>query len=145
MNTRNESVVLSFLHSLHSSEQPDFNAAVLAFAEDARYQVCVPRGPLLTGRAEIAANLTGQFAYYHDCDCEILAVAANGRHVFTERRDHVTITHLDKRIFSSVCAVFDVDDRGLISGWREYWDTDDINQQLGLTPEEAAALHGGQG
>ncbi len=141
-----ETTVLSFLRALHDvSQQSDFAALMPAFTEDAQYQVCVPRGPLLVGRAAIADNLASQFGYYHDCDCEILAVASNGRQVFTERRDHVTITHLGKRIFSSVCAVFDVDEKGLISGWREYWDTDDINKQLGLSPEEAEALHSKRG
>jgi limonene-1,2-epoxide hydrolase len=142
VSSSNERTVLGFLNALHSSEHPDLDAALLDFTDDARYQVCVPRGEILTGRAAITAELARQFAFYHQCDCEILAIASNDHQVFTERRDHVTITHLDKRIYSSVCAIFELDDAGLIADWREYWDTDDINRQLDLTPEQAAQLHG---
>jgi limonene-1,2-epoxide hydrolase len=142
MSASSEATVLAFLEALHSSEVPDLVKALTVFADDARYQVCVPRGELLVGREAILAELKRQFAFYHHCECEILALASNDHQVFTERRDHVTITDLDRRIFSSVCAVFELDQDGRVVNWREYWDTDDINQQLGLTPEQAAELHG---
>ena len=64
------------------------------------------------------------------------------RYVFTERRDHVTMTSWNKRIFSSVNAVFEFDESGAIVSWREYWDTGDIAGQLGLTSDQMKAMHG---
>ena len=47
----------------------------------------------------------------------------------------------DKRIYSSVNAVFDFDESGRIVAWREYWDTGDIAGQLGLSADEMQAMH----
>jgi hypothetical protein len=52
------------------------------------------------------------------------------------------MTRWNKRIFSSVNAVFEFDDAGRLVAWREYWDTGDIATQLGLTSDEMKQLHG---
>jgi limonene-1,2-epoxide hydrolase len=142
MGTREESVVLRFLEQLHGVDRPDLDAALEGFADEATYQSLVPSRRPLLGKAAIKAELEKQFGRYQDCVCEILAVASNDRHVFTERRDHVSMMQWDKRIFSSVNAVFELDNEGRIIAWREYWDTGDIAKQLGLTSEEMNQLHG---
>ena len=48
----------------------------------------------------------------------------------------------DRRIFSSVNAVFNSDDDGNIIEWREYWDALDIATQLELDVDGMRRLHG---
>ncbi|MCW2620969.1 MAG: hypothetical protein JWL64_571 [Frankiales bacterium] len=136
----NERAVLAFLDALHAPGTPDLTQAMEVFAPEATYQALVPTTAVLRGRDLIGGELARQFTHYKECACEILAIASNDHFVFTERRDHVTMLEQDKRIFSSVNAVFEFDDAGLVISWREYWDTGDISRQLGLTPEEMAAL-----
>lgn len=141
MSQENADRVLAFLRGLHDPVQPDLTRALADFAEDAVYQSLVPSRAPIAGRATIQKELEQQFRRYGDCDCEILAMASSDRHVFTERRDHVTMKESGKRIFSSVNAVFEFDERGRIISWREYWDTSDIATQLGLDPEQMRAMH----
>jgi limonene-1,2-epoxide hydrolase len=142
MSDTNEAVVLQFLNKLHDEVHPDLTEALSGFAEEAIYQSLVPARQPIIGRSAIHTELGKQFGRYTDCVCEILAIASNDRFVFTERRDHVTMTSWNKRIFSSVNAVFEFDQHGMIMSWREYWDTGDIATQLGLTSDQMKALHG---
>jgi limonene-1,2-epoxide hydrolase len=139
---RNEATVRDFLNRLHDLVFPDLDAAFVSFATNATYQSLVPARQPIVGTAAIKAELTQQFTRYKECDCEMIAVASNERYVFTERRDHVTMLAFDKRIYSSVNAVFEFNDAGQIISWREYWDALDIAQQLGLDSEGMKRLHG---
>jgi limonene-1,2-epoxide hydrolase len=138
--TDKERAILAFLDALHAPGTPDLAEAAQLFAPEATYQALVPTTAVLRGRDAIVAELSRQFTHYSDCDCEVLAIASNDRFVFTERRDHVSMIEQQKRIFSSVAAVFAFDEAGQVVSWREYWDTGDISRQLGLTPEQMAAL-----
>jgi limonene-1,2-epoxide hydrolase len=137
-----EAVVLDFLERLHDPVHPDLEAALAGFADEATYQSLVPQREPLRGKAAIIEELGKQFARYRECVCEILAMASNDKYVFTERRDHITMSAFDKRMFSSVNAVFEFDDTGKVVSWREYWDTGDIASQLGITSEQMGELHG---
>ncbi|MCW2528430.1 MAG: putative terpene synthesis protein [Pseudonocardiales bacterium] len=142
MGSKQEAIVLEFLDKLHDPVHPDLGAALIGFADEATYQSLVPSREPLIGKAAIIEELSKQFGRYTDCVCEILAMASNEKYVFTERRDHITMLSFEKRMFSSVNAVFEFDDAGQIVSWREYWDTGDIASQLGLTSEQMAELHG---
>jgi limonene-1,2-epoxide hydrolase len=48
--------------------------------------------------------------------------------VITERLD--TFRSGDRVIEHSLCAVFELDDTGKITAWREYFDVADLNRQL---------------
>jgi limonene-1,2-epoxide hydrolase len=143
MTTKSETIVRDFLSSLHAADQPDWDQVLDVFTEDATYHMLVPRGSILAGRKRIREELERQFTDYYDCECELLALVASETTVMTERRDHVTMKHNDQRIFSSVAAVFELNDDGRIIAWREYWDSDDIAKQLGLTREQMNELQGG--
>lgn len=131
--------VLRILAQLHAKE-PDFNLFARAFDKNAYYQVHVPATKPVYGRDNLVHELARQFGDYKDCDCEILASGGNDRYVFTERRDHVTMKKNGKRIFSSVCAVFEFNPEQKIIAWREYWDIYDIQYQLGLTEAQMLEL-----
>ncbi len=137
----NERNVVHFLDTLHDLEFPDLDSALSPFAEHAVYQSLVPARAPMHGRQTIKAELAKQFTRHTECDCEIVAIASNDRYVFTERRDHVTMLGFDKRIFSSVNAVFEFENGEIVS-WREYWDALDIATQLGLDADGIKRLHG---
>jgi limonene-1,2-epoxide hydrolase len=142
MNTDREAAVVRFLDKLHDEVHPDLEVALAGFADNAVYQSLVPARPPIVGRSAIAAELGKQFGRYTECVCEMIAMVSDDRYVFTERRDHVTMTRWNKRIYSCVNAVFEFDDAGAIVSWREYWDTGDIAAQLGLTSDQMKVLHG---
>lgn len=139
MSEINHARIMAFLEDFHVEGKPDFSRLANYFADDGYYQPLVPATARIEGRAAIAAALEKQYRTYYECRCEIHASAAMGRYVFTERTDHVTLHAGDRKVGSRVCAVFEMDDDGLIAGWREYWDTGDVMQQMGISAEDLAA------
>ena len=139
MSIDNHERVLAFLSDFHVEGTPDFAALSGYFAENGAYQPLVPATDPIVGRAAIAAALEKQYRTYYECRCEIHASAAMGRYVFTERTDHVTLHQGDRKVGSRVCAVFELDEDGLIVSWREYWDSANVMAQMGVTAEELAA------
>jgi limonene-1,2-epoxide hydrolase len=130
---------MAFLDDFHVEGTPDFAKLANYFAVDGYYQPLVPTTGRIAGRAAIAAALEKQYQTYYECRCEIHASAAMGCFVFTERTDHVILHAGDHKVGSRVCAVFELDDTGLIAGWREYWDTGDVMRQMGVSAEDLMA------
>lgn len=139
MSKTNLARVRAFLEEFHFSGTPDINRIMTYFAPGGTYQPLVPATPAIAIGPQFEAALERQFATYYECRCELHAVAAQGRFVFTERTDHVTLHVGDRKVASRVCAVFELDDAGLIVSWREYWDTGDVMRQMGFTAEQLAA------
>jgi limonene-1,2-epoxide hydrolase len=71
---------------------------------------------------------------------EVRTVVSNDDTVVIERVD-VNIV-FGKKVTFHVTAVFDVRD-GSITSWREYWDTADAAQQLGIDPAQMFQHLGG--
>ena len=138
MSKINLDTVLAFLELFHFSGRPDVDKILGHFASRGTYQPLVPASPQQIAGPDLAAALERQFNTYHECRCEVHAVAAMGSFVFTERSDHVTLHDGDRKVTSRVCAVFELDGVGKIVSWREYWDTGDIMRQMGLTAEQLA-------
>ena len=132
MSEKNHTHVLAFLDAFHVGGPPDFAALAGYFADDGSYQPLVPATDKIIGRAAIAAALEKQYQTYYECECEIHASAAMGRFVFTDGQD-------ESAIAEGVCAVFEMNDAGEIASWREYWDTGDVMQQMGISAEVLAA------
>ncbi|WP_082635215.1 limonene-1,2-epoxide hydrolase family protein [Sphingobium baderi] len=80
-----------------------------------------------------------QFKLYEDCVCRIHAVGASGPFVFTERTDHVTMRHNGKRVSARMSGVFELDARGKITAWRDYYDPVPVYRQIGLSEQELYA------
>ena len=139
MSEANHARVLAFLGDFHVAGTPDFAGLANYFAEDGWYQPLVPATARIEGRAAIAAALEKQYQTYYECRCEIHASAATGRFVFTERTDHVTLHAGNRKVGSRVCAVFELDEAGLIVGWREYWDSGDVMRQMGISADALMA------
>jgi limonene-1,2-epoxide hydrolase len=109
-------------------EEPDVDAIVEMFSEDAVWQLWIPGGPTLRGREAIRKDIARQVTFARFMRCGSIHIASVGGVVFTERLDNfrsgeITVNH-------ALVAIFEVDDAGLISAWREYFDPGDVNRQL---------------
>jgi limonene-1,2-epoxide hydrolase len=74
-------------------------------------------------------ELLRQARLFKDLRAEIKAIASIGHTVLIERLDTFTVG--TKPVVLHVAAVLDVDDEGRISSWREYYDSKEVNAQLG--------------
>lgn len=126
-----ESVVRRYLKAW---EDPELDDLLSFFTDDAVY-VDGPRGTH-HGRDAIRSELQAQLAMrFSDVVMEVRAVLADGRTVMMEREDRFTVAG---RPFSyGSMAVFEVENDGRISGWREYYDLHSVIDQItaaGFTP-----------
>jgi limonene-1,2-epoxide hydrolase len=96
------------------------------FTEDAVFQM-MPR-EAITGREPIHEDFKAQLAWTTDCDFEITAVASAGDTVFTERIDRVKIANTNVEL--PVVGVFEVNDEGKLTAWRDYFDMNAVMTQL---------------
>lgn len=133
-----EAVVLSFLNLFHGDVWPDFNEAVTMFAENCECYVVYPTTPPVRGRQALKEELQRQARDSSNPKVVINAVASNGRQVFVERVD--SFITMGKPLVISINSVFDVNDDGLIEGWREYMDPMTTARQLGISFEDLAKL-----
>ena len=96
------------------------------FSDDAVYHN-IPIAPV-RGRDAIAATLRGFLDPASECEFEVLALAANGNKVLTERIDRFAIN--GKKIALPVMGTFEIDAQGKISAWRDYFDLAQFTKQL---------------
>jgi limonene-1,2-epoxide hydrolase len=126
-----EQIVRDFLALFHTTNL-DAPALRSFLADDVRYHPIVPIAPIRHGADAIVAEMQRQYKLYDECACEILNVAVSGGTVFTERVDTVRQIANGQRTTTCVVGVFDVDSKGKITWWREYWDALDCAGQLGI-------------
>jgi limonene-1,2-epoxide hydrolase len=96
------------------------------FSADAVYHN-IPIAPV-RGRDAIAATLRGFLDPSTEAGFEVLAIAAVGDKVLTERVDRFTIN--GKQIALPVMGAFEVDAQGKISAWRDYFDLAQFTKQM---------------
>lgn len=116
---------------------PDIDKIVEMFAEDGEWVLTVPNGPTIKGRSAIRAEIERQAQFVSHMQCGILKMISSDATVVTERLDHFTMH--GKRIAHALTAIYELDDSGKILSWREYFDTADMAQQLGMKPDEVVA------
>lgn len=128
----NEQLVLDFVHAAYGDTM-DVGAMTALLHEDFVWQLNVPLSPIVRGRDAAKAALEQQSGLSSGMvdGSEIHAVVSTGDTVVVERTDVNTIG--GKPVTFRVAAIFEVRD-GLISCWREYWDTAHIAKQLGIDP-----------
>lgn len=137
MGAENERIVLEFVHGAYG-EDMDVDTMIGLVSEDFVWQLHVPLSPVVRGRAAARAEMekhnslsTGMVE-----GSEIRTVVSNDDTVVVERVDVNRVG--DKELTFHVTSIFEVRD-GEITCWREYWDTADVAQQLGIDP---AAIFG---
>jgi len=130
MGAAEEAVVSAFMSAWGDGTQaePDVDTILSMFTEDAVWQLWVPGGPILRGRAAIKADIRRQLGFATHMRCGPIAMVSNERQVFTERLD--CFISRDVQIDHHLVAVFDISDDGRIEAWREYFDPEDVNRQI---------------
>ena len=96
------------------------------FTEDAVYHN-IPVAPV-TGRAAIEATLAQFLGPATSCSFEMLAVAASGNVVLTERIDRFVLG--GKSIALPVMGTFELTPDGKIKAWRDYVDMQQFTSQM---------------
>ncbi len=96
------------------------------FTQDATYHN-IPLEPV-SGHAAIEAVLQQFIGPASDAEFELLAIAAVGNKVLTERVDRFSI--MGKRIELPVMGTFEITDQGKISAWRDYFDMAQFTKQM---------------
>jgi limonene-1,2-epoxide hydrolase len=134
MRNEAERIVLEFVHAAYG-ERMDVDAMTALLADDFVWQLNVPLSPVIRGRDAARAELErhNEMSTGMVDGSEIRAVVSNEDTVVVERLDVNVV--FGKRLTFHVTSIFDVRDSA-ITGWREYWDTGDVAQQLGIDPSQ---------
>jgi limonene-1,2-epoxide hydrolase len=129
-NPDSEEIIRRFLDLWGDGEIeiPDFAPLEAMIAEDIVWHLWMPDGPIVRGREAAMKDAERQFGFATYLKCGIRAISSSGNTVITERLD--TFRSYGATISVSLCAVFEVDADGRISGWREYYDLEGINRQI---------------
>ena len=121
-----EEVVRDFMAAF-SAAWPTGDAATLSrfFSEDAEY--C--NGPLepIHGREAIVADLARMMSLGGEVDADIRHLLSDGAVVMTERVDYVRLGA--RKAGLRIAGVFEIHD-GVITGWRDYFDSTQFGEQL---------------
>ncbi len=132
-----EVIVRRFIDAFRETWPVDLDIALAPLTDDATYQIAVPAFAPIQGRAAIKAELVHMQTRVVQQKHDMKNVAANGNVVFTERVDW----SFSKGRWASIplVAVFELNDAGQITAWREYLDVAAVSKQHGMTAEELHA------
>ena len=100
---------------------------VRRMAHDARFHVIAWHAPLI-GRDAIRDELTRQASNMRDLRIEVVGIASDGRTVFTERLDSMTLR--DRPATIHIAGVFEVDEAGEITRWSDYIDSREVAARM---------------
>ncbi len=113
-----------------SERKPDVEKIISMMSEDAVWQLWIPGGPVVRGRAALREEIHRQMSFATNNKCNIVNMLSNDHMVMTERADLAIIN--GRNCPHSMVAVYELDDDGLIKAWREYLDMDDLNKKMGV-------------
>jgi limonene-1,2-epoxide hydrolase len=132
MGVAEEQLVLEFLDHGHGHDM-DVDAIAAMMSDDVVWQTNVPTWRPRVGRDAAREELARQATMFTGGlpGNEVLSMVSNDRFVFQERT--AVFEMGGKRITQRLAAVFEVVD-GKIAAWREYYDSVDLAQQLGIDP-----------
>lgn len=139
MPQEQEKIVMEFCRAWGdgATARPDVNKIVSMFAEHGVWQLWMPGGPVIKGRAALLSEIERQCGFSSFMQCGITKMVSSGAVVVTERVDHFTMH--DVRVEHALMAIYEIDSDGKIAAWREYFDTADLGKQLGMHPESVIA------
>jgi limonene-1,2-epoxide hydrolase len=80
------------------------------------------------GREAIRAELKFQISWATDFELEVRTIATVGSSVLNERIDRFVMN--GRQITVPVAGVFEVTDDGKFSAWRDYYDWNQLSEQL---------------
>jgi limonene-1,2-epoxide hydrolase len=118
-------------------KKPDVERILSMMSEDAEWQLWVPGGPIVRGRAALREEIHRQMRIATNNKCNIVNVLSNDRMVMQERSDTAII--LGKPCPHQMVAIYELDEAGLIKRWREYLDMADLTRKMGVDEKFAGA------
>ncbi|HHQ2900909.1 nuclear transport factor 2 family protein [Ectopseudomonas mendocina] len=113
-----------------AQSRPQVDKILSMLAEDAIWQLWVPGGPVIRGRAALRREIERQMSYTSHNLCTIRHMVSSDTLVMTERDDYAVSS--GKPMPHSMVAVYELDGQGLIKAWREYLDTADLAKKKGV-------------
>ncbi|TKA89699.1 nuclear transport factor 2 family protein [Halopseudomonas bauzanensis] len=117
-----------------ATSRPQLETILDMMAEDAVWQLWVPGGPVIQGKQALRDEITRQMSYVTHNHCVIRNIVSSDNVVMTERDDYAVSG--GKPMPHSMVAVYELDDQGLITAWREYLDTADLARKKGVPLEQ---------
>ena len=118
------------------SSRPDVDRIVAMMSPDAEWRLWMPGGPVVRGREALRAEILRQMQYASNNKCNTLRAVSTPRVVMQERSDWAVMP--GGPCPHQMIAVYELDENGLISRWREYINMADLDRKRGIT---AAAAH----
>ena len=115
--------------------KPDVDKIMSFFAEDAEWQLWVPGGPTVKGKAALREEILRQMQFATNNKCNEVNIVSNDRMVMQERSDTAII--MGRPCPHQMVAIYEFDEDGLILKWREYLDMADLTRKMGIDEEAA--------
>lgn len=109
--------------------------AMLALCADGIVYHNIPMEPV-HGTTAMRSMVEGFMADIAKCDWETHAIAANGNTVLTERTDGFRFKD-GRRAAIRVMGAFELDESGLITAWRDYFDMGEFAREFAPQPGAA--------
>lgn len=117
------------------ASRPDVDRIVSMMAPDAEWLLWTPGGPLIRGREALRTEINRQIAYSGHNRCNTVHAVSNPRLVIHERSDWAVL--LGRPCPHQMVAVYELDQDGLITAWREYINMADLDRKRGARAETA--------
>jgi limonene-1,2-epoxide hydrolase len=111
-------------------KKPDVEKILSMMSEDAEWQLWVPGGPIVRGRAALREEIHRQIRIATNNKCNIVNVLSSDTMVMQERSDTAVI--LGKPCPHQMVAIYELNEAGLIKRWREYLDMADLTRKMGV-------------
>ena len=120
------------------ASRPDVDMIISMFAEDAEWQLWVPGGPTIKGREALSQEIRRQMQYATNNKCNTILSVSSKTVVMQERSDWAVMR--GRPCPHQMIAIYELDEQGMISRWREYINMADLDRKRGVKASEAGAL-----
>jgi len=114
--------------------RPQVEQILDMMADDAQWQLWVPGGPVFTGKTALREEIERQMTFATHNKLNIINMVSSDRIVMTERSDYAVVRGVPMP--HMMVAVYEFNEHGLISAWREYLDTADLAKKSGVSPQQ---------
>ncbi|WP_150304370.1 nuclear transport factor 2 family protein [Pseudomonas saliphila] len=137
MGLRQEQIIREFCAAWGdgtATSRPQLDIILNMMSEDAVWQLWVPGGPVIRGRAALRDEIQRQMSYVTHNHCVIRNIVSSDSIVMTERDDYAVSS--GKPMPHSMVAVYELNAEGKITAWREYLDTADLAKKKGVSLDQ---------
>lgn len=117
------------------ASRPDVERIVAMMAPDAEWRLWMPGGPVVRGREALRAEILRQMRYASNNKCNTLRAVSTPRVVLQERSDWAVMR--GGACPHQMVAVYELNEDGRISRWREYINMADLDRKRGVAAVDA--------